>query len=145
MKKAVLFLLLSAVLSGAAAFALERVEAPAKCQECGMDRSMFAYSRMLVVYTDGTGTGICSLHCAAENLKTNADKKVKSLQVADYNSKLLVDAKKATWVIGGKKSGVMTAQPKWAFAQKADAEAFIKANGGTLAGFDEALAQADKE
>jgi nitrous oxide reductase accessory protein NosL len=42
-------------------------------------------------------------------------------------------------VIGGDKMGVMTARAKWAFANKADAEAFIKANKGTLGSFDDAI------
>jgi nitrous oxide reductase accessory protein NosL len=56
-----------------------------------------------------------------------------------------MDAKKAVWVIGGKKSGVMTALPKWSFADKKDADAFIKTNGGKLASFDDALKAAVEE
>jgi len=67
---------------------------------------------------------------------------VKSLQVADYDSKKLIDAKKAFWVIGGNKPGVMTATPKWAFAAKVDADRFIATNGGKLVSFEEALALA---
>jgi copper chaperone NosL len=51
----------------------------------------------------------------------------------------LINAETATWVIGGKKPGVMTKNAKWAFASKADAQKFQMANGGRLAGFDEAL------
>jgi len=39
----------------------------------------------------------------------------------------------------------MTKVAKWAFADKKDAEAFIKANGGTPATFDEALKAAEGE
>jgi nitrous oxide reductase accessory protein NosL len=72
-------------------------------------------------------------------------KDVKSFQVADYNSRKLIDAKTASWVIGGSKKGVMTKTAKWAFAEKVDAAAFIKANGGKPATFDEVLKAAEMD
>jgi copper chaperone NosL len=66
-------------------------------------------------------------------------KQPKAIWVADYNKKNLIDAEKAYWVIGGKKPGVMTKTAKWAFADKKDAEAYIKENGGKLANFDDAM------
>jgi nitrous oxide reductase accessory protein NosL len=42
-------------------------------------------------------------------------------------------------VIGGAKPGVMTKRAKWAFAQKEEAEKFLKENGGNLTDFDGAL------
>jgi nitrous oxide reductase accessory protein NosL len=47
--------------------------------------------------------------------------------------------------MGGKKRGVMTQLPKWAFQTKADAEAFIKTNGGKIVPWAEALAAAREE
>jgi len=41
--------------------------------------------------------------------------------------------------MGGSKKGVMTGRAKWAFASTASAERFIKENGGSIAGFDEAI------
>ena len=145
MKRIVLYLSLCFVFSSVSVFALDAVEAPKSCKLCGMDRTYFAHSRMLTTYADGGTLGSCSLHCAATDLKKNPGRKVKSLQVADLNTKKLIDARKATWVIGGKKSGVMTNVPKWAFAKKSDAEKFTKEQGGTVASFDEALALAEKE
>ncbi|HEX2770467.1 MAG TPA: nitrous oxide reductase accessory protein NosL, partial [Geobacteraceae bacterium] len=72
-------------------------------------------------------------------------KQVKSLKVADYNSRKLIDARPATWVIGGSKQGVMTEVPKWAFAKKDDAQKFVKENGGRVTTFDEALNLALRE
>lgn len=115
------------------------------CQKCGMDREVFAHSRMLITYSDGSTIGVCSIHCAATELKANKGKKVKTVEVADLNSKKLVNAEKATWVIGGSKNGVMTQVAKWAFAKKDDAALFIKKNGGKLATYKEALALAEKE
>jgi len=72
-------------------------------------------------------------------LATSIDKTPRAIQVGDLNTKKLIDAEKATWVIGGSKPGVMTKRAKWAFETRPTAEAFAKENGGTLAGFDEAL------
>jgi copper chaperone NosL len=109
------------------------------CKYCGMNREMFAHSRMLTQYSDGMKVGTCSLHCAAVDLALNLDKTPQALMVGDYGTKELINAETATWVIGGKKPGVMTKNAKWAFADKADAQKFQMANGGRLAGFDEAL------
>ena len=81
------------------------VESPKACKQCGMDRTVFDQSRMLIVYADGTTVGVCSIHCAAADMKQNKDKQVKSLMVADYMTRELIDARTATWVVGGKKDG----------------------------------------
>jgi nitrous oxide reductase accessory protein NosL len=59
--------------------------------------------------------------------------------VADYSSHELLDALTATWVVGGKIPGVMTARGKWAFASQAGAEKFVAESGGELATFDAAI------
>lgn len=109
------------------------------CKYCGMDREKFAHSRMLIDYDDGSILGTCSIHCAAVDLALNIDKTPKALWVGDHGSKVLVDAEKASWVIGGSKPGVMTKRAKWAFGNKDDAEQFIKENGGEIATFDQAM------
>jgi copper chaperone NosL len=109
------------------------------CKYCGMDRQKFAQSRMLITYDDGSEFGACSIHCAAINLALNIAKTPTLIQVGDYNTKNLIDAEKATWVIGGNKPGVMTKNAKWAFEKPADAEAFIKENQGEKSTFDEAM------
>ena len=117
----------------------EDVQSSPSCKYCGMDRAKFAHSRMLVTYDDGVKLGTCSIHCLATDLAVNIDKTPIAIEVGDYNSKELIDAEKAYWVIDGSKAGVMTKQAKWAFAKKEDAEKFIKENGGTMATFDEAM------
>jgi nitrous oxide reductase accessory protein NosL len=94
---------------------------------------------MLIVYDDGTEVGACSLHCAAIDLAINIDKSPKTIYVGDFNTKKLIDAEQAFWVIGGNKPGVMTKRAKWAFEKKADAEAFIAKEGGTIANLDQAI------
>lgn len=134
-----LVLALGLVSLGMGATLAAAVEKPAACVQCGMDRTKFNYSRMLIEYEDATPTGTCSINCAAIDLKQNSGKKVKAIKVADYNSKELIDAKTATWVMGGSKKGVMTMEPKWAFASKSDAEKFVKEFGGTIVPYEEAL------
>jgi copper chaperone NosL len=109
------------------------------CKYCGMDRAKFGHSRMLIEYEDGTSVGTCSLHCTAVDLAITIDKLPKSILVADMNTKKLIDAETASWVVGGSKPGVMSRRAKWAFEKKDDAEAFVRENGGSLASFDEAM------
>jgi nitrous oxide reductase accessory protein NosL len=115
------------------------------CGNCGMDRKAYGFSRMLVQYEDGTVVGTCSLYCAVIELDANPGKTVKALLVADRDSRTLLEAEKAIWVMGGKKRGVMTEQPKWAFQSKESAEVFIKTNGGKIVTWAEALAAAREE
>ena len=140
-----LLLVVFLVLFTAVAAAAHRVEPPKACQSCGMDRVAFAQSRMVIVYADGTTTGICSLNCAVIEMKQNKGKRVTALKVADYVTKELIDAKDATWVVGGNKPGVMTSLAKWAFAKKEDAHKFIRENGGRVTSFSEVLELALKE
>ncbi|MBI5580565.1 MAG: nitrous oxide reductase accessory protein NosL [Deltaproteobacteria bacterium] len=141
MRKGALALLLTIaiLLISTLALAQQDVDKHPSCKYCGMDRKMFAHSRMFLVYDDGSELGTCSLHCVAVDMALNIDKSPKSIQVADFNTKNLIDAEKAVWVIGGEKPGVMSKRAKWAFEKKADAETYIKANKGTLANFEAAI------
>jgi copper chaperone NosL len=117
----------------------EDVQKCPECHYCGMNRQSFAYSRMLVSYNDGSAVGTCSLNCTAIDLVVNFKNTPVTFQVGDYQTKNLIDAEKAVWVLGGKKQGVMTDRAKWAFADKKGAQAFIKENGGKLANFEEVM------
>ena len=121
------------------ATAQDDIQKQPTCKYCGMDRGKFAHSRMLIEYSDGTVVGTCSIHCAAVDLALNIDKTPKAVMVGDYNTKALIDAETAAWVLGGGKMGVMTRNAKWAFAQKGDAEKFIAQNGGKLVTYDDAM------
>jgi nitrous oxide reductase accessory protein NosL len=139
MKSLVTAALVALVAAPLAAAAQEDVKASPSCRHCGMDREKFASSRMVIEYDDGSALGTCSIHCAAVDLAVTLDKAPKAFKVADMPSKRLVDAEQAFWVVGGSKPGVMTKRAKWAFADKAAAEAFAKEQGGALATFEEAL------
>ena len=145
MKKIMMFLMMCALFAYTTAGAAGTVESPKACRQCSMDRTVFDQSRMLIVYADGTTVGLCSIHCAAADMKQNKDKQVKSLMVADYTTKDLTDARAATWVVGGKKEGVMTSVAKWAFAREEDAQKFVQENGGQVVPFNQAMKAAEEE
>lgn len=136
---AVLFALVS---TAGVAGAQEDIGKHKSCPLCGMDREKFNYSRMLLEYEDGSSEGSCSLHCAAASMAVALDKSPRAIQVADYDTKQLIDAEKAVWVIGGGKPGVMTRRPKWAFVERSAADAFIRDNGGAPATFEETMKSA---
>jgi len=119
--------------------AQEDVKTAPSCKYCGMDRTKFAHSRMVVTYDDGAKVGVCSLHCLAIDLSMNIDKTPMVIEVGDYFNKRLIDAEKAYWVIGGNKPGVMTKQAAWAFGNRVYAEKYIREYKGILATFDEAM------
>src|SRR5512137_1814701 len=121
------------------------VEPPDSCGICTMNRTSVARSRVLIVYDDGTTAGFCSITCAAGELKKTGYKLIKSLKVADYLTSGLIDAKAAVWVVGGDVPGIMTTQPKWAFAQDRDAQEFIKQHGGKVASLDQVMNAAYEE
>ena len=114
-----------------------------KCPYCGMDRKQYHHSRMLVQYSDDLADGTCSLHCAAISLSLNVDREPKMLWVGDNavagDVKPLVEVDKATFLVGSKLPGVMTANSKVAYGPEAAAKAAQAANGGELVKFDQAL------
>ena len=119
--------------------AAETFERLGSCARCGMDRTVFAQSRALVAYVDGSTTGTCSLHCAVEDMEKSPGKQVAALKVADYASRQLIEAKSAIWVAGGKMKGVMTSPAKWAFAKEDQAQRFLGDNGGVVVPYEEVL------
>ncbi|HEY4743871.1 MAG TPA: nitrous oxide reductase accessory protein NosL [Desulfuromonadaceae bacterium] len=132
-------------LSGVAVHAHDDIMAHRECHQCGMDRKVYGYSRMLIVYEGGAEVGVCSLHCAVTEMDGHREKKVTTLLVADRDSHALIPADTASWVIGGRRRGVMTQRPKWAFATIDAARAFVASNGGAIVRWDEALAAARED
>lgn len=114
-----------------------------KCPYCGMDRKQYHHSRMVVHYADDLADGTCSLHCAAISLALNIDRDPKALWVGDHavegDTKPLVEIEKASFLVGSKLPGVMTARSKVAYGNADAAKASQAANGGELTDFDGAL------
>ena len=143
-----IFLIFSTVamlsLFSLSAFADTDIDQHRECKHCGMDRKAFGYSRMLVEYKDGKSVGICSLHCVVTELNSKGGEVI-SFKVADRNTRELIDAEKAVWIIGGSKRGVMTMRAKWAFATREAAQIFVDDYGGTIVTWNEALAAAKED
>lgn len=115
------------------------LQAHPECKYCGMDRKKYDFSRMLVIQEDLSETGTCSIHCTAIDRALNYDKPSRWIGIGDYGTRKLINAQKAYWVIGGDRQGVMSIRGKWAFEKRKDAEEFVRAHGGRVGTFDEAL------
>jgi nitrous oxide reductase accessory protein NosL len=119
------------------------IEKYPKCPYCGMDRKQYHHSRMLIQYSDDLADGTCSIHCGAISLSLNVDRDPKAMWVGDNATagdvKPLVEVDKATFLVGSKIKGVMTANSKVAYGTEEAAKAAQAANGGELVKFDQAL------
>lgn len=129
----------AAVMGTTAAAQAPDIQKQPACPYCGMDRAKFAYSRVYIEFDDGSTLGTCSLHCAAIDMAVHIDKAPVAIQAGDFNTKDLLDAEKAAWVIGGDKMGVMTRRAKWAFADRAAADEFVQKHGGEVSDFEAAV------
>jgi len=106
------------------------------CPECGMTLPMF-YKTNHAATVNGKVKQYCSIHCLAEEMQKGA--KPTDIKVVDVTSLKFIPVEKATYVVGSSKKGTMTMVSKYAFAKKADAEAFAKENGGKVTDFKGAL------
>jgi nitrous oxide reductase accessory protein NosL len=119
------------------------IEKYPKCPYCGMDRKQYHHSRMLIHYSDDLADGTCSLHCSALSLSLNVDREPKAIWVGDNAAagdvKPLVDVDKASFLVGSKIPGVMTANSKVAYGTEEAAKGAQAAQSGELVKFDQAL------
>ena len=115
---------------------LQEGKAKACCPECGMTLPMF-YKTNHAATVNGKVKQYCSIHCLVEDMEKGS--KLTDIKVVDTNSLKFIDASTAFYVIGSSKKGTMTTVSKYAFATKAEAEAFAKANGGEVTDFNGAL------
>jgi copper chaperone NosL len=109
-----------------------------RCRYCGMERAKFSHTRHLMVYEDDSVEGTCSLHCAAISLSLNMDRGPKAIYVGDAGSKAatkpLLLADKAYYVLDPSKPGTMTKASKFAYADKATADAAAAGEAAAKAG-----------
>ena len=107
------------------------------CPKCGMTLPMF-YKTNHAAQVNGKTEQYCSIHCLAETMADGG--KITDIKVVDNTTLKFVDASKAWYAVGSSKAGTMTMTSKYAFANKADAEAFAKEFGGKVMNFDNTLA-----
>jgi nitrous oxide reductase accessory protein NosL len=112
------------------------------CPECGMTLPMF-YKTNHAATVNGQVKQYCSMHCLLEDMQKGA--KPTDIRVVDVTTLQFIPVEKASYVVGSHKKGTMTSVSKYAFGSKGAAEAFAKANGGTVTDFTGALAEAKKD
>lgn len=119
------------------------IEKYPKCPYCGMDRRYNHRSRMLIQFSNDLPDPLCSIHCAAISLALNLGLDPKAVYVGDNaietDPRPLVDAGKATFLVGSDLPGVMTWNSKVAYGTAEAAAAAQKAHGGQLMDFRQAI------
>lgn len=114
------------------------------CPNCGMMLNMWARTRHVFKLSDGQHE-TCSIRCLAD-MATKAGEEPKNVQVALYlQPEKLVDATKASYVVGSNAKGTMTMVSKLACDSKASAQQFAAAHGGQVTDFSQTLAKATAE
>lgn len=115
-----------------------------RCVICNMDRRQFHYARHLLHYGDGHAEGTCSINCAAECMVRERRRGFTAIYAPDYGvagePKPLIEVSTAIYLIGSDLRGVMSPVSKYAFSERAKAEAVIVVAGGRIATFAEAIA-----
>jgi hypothetical protein len=124
------------------AILLQEGKAKPFCPECGMTLPMF-FKTNHAATVNGTLKQYCSLHCVVEDSKKGS--KLTDIKVVDVTSLKFIDANKASYVVGSSKKGTMSMVSKYAFANKADAEAFAKVNGGKVVDYNGAYKAAEND
>lgn len=141
-------LMLAATLAGCGqppvAVAPEEITAGTACSLDGMVLADFPGPKGQIQYSDGTRDFFCDTYeLFSIYLQPEQKKRVAALYTQDMGATgwddpqgHWIDAKNAWYVHGSQKTGSM-GPTLAAFARKADAEAFTKANGGKVFGFGE--------
>ena len=114
-----------------------------KCPYCSMDLRANHRTRMLVHYSNDLPDATCSIHCTALSLANNLFLDPKIIWAGDNASdaepRPLIDAAKATFLVGSDLPGIMTWNSKYAYGSAEAAAAAQKAHGGQLMSFRQAL------
>lgn len=113
------------------------------CPYCGMDRRYFHKTRMLIKYGNDVPDPLCAIHCAAISLSLNLTLDPKVIYVADnavdIEPRPLIDAEKATFLVGSDIPGIMTSNSKMAYGSVEAATAAMDRHGGKLMDFQQAI------
>lgn len=125
-------------LSGAAMSAPKQ-----KCPLCGMNMAGNENTAYEITMKSGKKVSYCCPHCGLwEHQAKKA--KVKSARARDFISGEWTDATKMFYVV--ESSAVPACAPSWiAFANKSDADNFIKGFGGRALGFEDAVMERAKQ
>ena len=108
------------------------------CVICGMYLDLYARTRYVISFEDGSTQSTCSLACAAEIINKNKQR-LRDTKVANYVTGELLDARKAVYLEGSDVPGVMSYTSRLAFASRDEALSFKKKHGGRIVSFDDAI------
>ncbi len=115
-----------------------------RCDNCGMDRNMWARTRHEFKTAKGTFY-TCSIACVAV-MGLKLKEEPRDVKAADYfHPVTMLDAEEAFYVMGSAAPGTMTSVSKIAFPDKKEAVAFAAKYGGRVVSFKDALSAARKE
>lgn len=109
-----------------------------ECAICGMWIDQYEHTHHLVVLKDGKTEYFCSFACASKYIRDNRDL-IRTIRVADFITKSLIDSNDAYYVEGSNIPGVMSSISLVAFATRDRAVAFQAEHGGEIITFNEAL------
>jgi nitrous oxide reductase accessory protein NosL len=112
------------------------------CTVCGMKLPMF-YRTSHASKVDGHQEQFCSIHCLVAT--QNSGKRVTDMQVVDNETLKFISVADAWYVVKSSKPATMSKVSKYAFKNRAKAEAFAKEFGGEVMNFEGALAVAKED
>ena len=121
----VLAAIVLSVIFGTAALAGE------SCELCGMKLAKYWKTVHKLTFADGSRESVCSIACASRMMQKRGDHGVTGIDVVDYRTDKLVNAKTATYVEGSDLKPVMSMVSRVAFHSAADAKQFRKKHGAT--------------
>lgn len=113
------------------------------CPICGMSIKKYYKTSHTSKLQNETSRQYCSIRCLVkDDLEYGINKN--SVQVVDFISEKLINAKSAYYVLGSEVKGTMSRISKLAFLKEEEAKAFIKKYSGQIKSFDEAFDEAKK-
>ena len=124
-------------------FSAVQAEEQKWCPLCSMNLKMFWKTTHWLTFSDGKRVGYCSIHCASK-IYQERPTEIDQWEVADYDTKTLINAHKAYFLMGSDLPGTMTPVSKLAFASQDVAKRYQREHGGTLGTLDDALERAIK-
>ncbi len=105
------------------------------CNVCGME----VFEKMMTrveVSIDTLVYHACGIGCATAIIDEHRQN-VKDVKVIDFKTFKLIDAKKASFVVGSVISPVRAMLPEFSFLNKKDADDFVKIYGGRILKYEE--------
>lgn len=128
--------------SGLGMYDVRPIPADARCPVCGMYPARFPKWAAQIIFKDGSAHFFDSpvnlfmfLEDSARFDATHKADDAVALYVADHRSGIWLDARQATFVIDSSAKGPMRGPDLPAFADLADAQAFVTERGGRTLGF----------